>query len=85
MVSAAFVALITLISVAAEPDICAVSAHPPSFDHQRLTLKGIVTALMKTTSRSGTKYMTFLLSSSTGCGLRRRYCLCPRTRDPEQW
>jgi len=68
VVSAAFVALPTVICVAAEPDICTVAAHPANFDHQRLSLEGIVTGLMKSTSRTGKKYLTFLLSSRTGCG-----------------
>ena len=57
-----------MIGVAAEADVCEVTAQPSIFDHQRVTLKGIVTGLMKTTSRSGNKYMTFLLSSRAGCG-----------------
>jgi hypothetical protein len=57
-----------MIGLAAEPDICAVSAQPSNFDHQRLTLAGIVTGLTKSTSRNGKKYMTFLLSSRAGCG-----------------
>jgi hypothetical protein len=57
-----------MIGFAAEPDICAVAAQPSSFDHQRLTLKGIVTGLTKATSRNGSKNMTFLLSSPAGCG-----------------
>jgi hypothetical protein len=66
----AFVVLLTQMSVidAAEPDICAVSANASRFDHQRVTLGGIVAGLMKTTSRSGSKYMRFLLRSSAGCG-----------------
>jgi hypothetical protein len=70
LVSATFVALLTLISVldAAEPDICAVSAHPSSFDHQGITLEGIVAGLTKSTSRGGRKDMTFLLRSPAGCG-----------------
>ena len=70
LVSATLIVLLTLISIidAAEPDICAVSAHPSSFDHQRLTLEGIVAGLAKSTSRTGRKDMTFLLRSPTGCG-----------------
>jgi hypothetical protein len=68
IVSATLIALSALISVAAEPDICAVSANPSKFDHQALTMQGIVTGLTKTTSRKGGKQMTFLLSSPAGCG-----------------
>ena len=70
LVSATFVALLTQINIigAAEPNICTVSANPSTFDHRRLTLEGIVAGLRKTTSRSGSKYMTFLLRSSAGCG-----------------
>jgi len=57
-----------MISVAVEGGICAVSTNPSKFDHQHLTLEGIVTGLTKTTSRSGSKQMTFLLSSLAGCG-----------------
>jgi hypothetical protein len=61
---------VSLISVAdaSGPEVCAVSAHPSSFDHQRLTLVGIVAGLTKITSRRGRKEMTFLLSSPKGCG-----------------
>ncbi len=64
------VALLTQVSIvdAAESNICKVSANPSSFDHQQLTLEGIVTALNKGTSRRGRKYMTFLLSSPADCG-----------------
>ncbi|PWT82632.1 MAG: hypothetical protein C5B58_07895 [Acidobacteria bacterium] len=67
LLSATLIAL-PLISVAAEPDTCAVSANPSRFDHKRVTLEGIVTGLMKSTARSGSKQMTFLLSSLAGCG-----------------
>ena len=68
IVSVALMALSASISVAAEPDICAVSANPTKFDHQRLTIQGIVTGLTKTASRTRGKQMTFLLSSPAGCG-----------------
>ena len=48
--------------------ICAASVHPENFDRQRLTLEGIAAGLRKGTSHGGTKYMTFLLRSSAGCG-----------------
>ena len=54
---------------AAETDVvCKVSADPSKFDHQQLTLKGIVSWLHKSTSRSGRKEMTFFLTSFHGCG-----------------
>jgi hypothetical protein len=53
---------------AAGADICAASVHPENFDRQRLTLEGIAAGLRKGTSHGGTKYMTFLLRSSAGCG-----------------
>jgi len=70
LVSATFVALLTQISIidAAQTNVCEVSAHPSSFDHQRLTLEGIAAGLTKGTSRSGNKYMTFALRSTAGCG-----------------
>ena len=67
LASATFVAL-PMISLAAEPDVCAVSANPSKFDHKLVTLDGVVTGLTKTTSRSGSKQMTFLLGSPHGCG-----------------
>ena len=67
LLSATLIAL-PMISFAAEPDTCAVSANPSRFEHQQLRLEGIVTGLMKSTSRSGSKQMTFLLSSLAGCG-----------------
>jgi hypothetical protein len=53
---------------AAYADICAASAHPENFDHQRLTVEGVAAGLKKGTSHGGSKYMTFLLRSSAGCG-----------------
>jgi hypothetical protein len=57
-----------MITLAAEPDVCAVSAKPSKFDHKLVTLEGVVTGLTKTTSRSGSKQMTFLLGSPHPCG-----------------
>jgi len=70
LVSATIVALLTQINIigAAEPNVCTVSAHPSSFDHQRVTLEGIAAGLRKSTSVNGSKYMIFLLRSSAGCG-----------------
>ncbi len=70
LVSATFVALLTQISIidAAQNNVCEVSAHPSSFDHQRVTLEGIAAGLTKGTSRSGSKYITFVLRSTAGCG-----------------
>jgi hypothetical protein len=70
LASAALVVLLTLISTidAAETNICKVSANPTGFDHQQITLEGIVAGLTKSTSRSGRKDMTFLLRSPVGCG-----------------
>jgi hypothetical protein len=54
---------------AAETDVvCKLSAEPLKFDHQLLTIEGIVSWLKKTTSRSGRKEMTFYLTSLRGCG-----------------
>jgi hypothetical protein len=64
----AFVATMIGIVAANAADVCAVSVHPENFERQRLTLEGIAAGLMKGTSRSGTKYMTFLLRSAAGCG-----------------
>ena len=63
---------------AAGADICAASVHPENFDRQRLTLEGIAAGLRKGTSHGGTKYMTFLLRSSAGCGSVFVYARCPR-------
>jgi hypothetical protein len=66
---------------AAETDVvCAVSADPSKFDHQQITLKGIVTWLQKSTTRSGRKEMTFYLTGSRGCGGVIVY-----TRGPATW
>jgi hypothetical protein len=53
---------------AAGADICAASVHPENFDHQRLILEGVAAGLRRGTSHGGSKYMTFLLRSSAGCG-----------------
>jgi hypothetical protein len=68
LASAALVVLLTLISTidAAETNLCKVLFS--GFDHQQLTLEGIVAGLTKSTSRSGRKEMTFLLRSPVGCG-----------------
>jgi len=60
--------LLTSTIAAAETNICRVAAKPSGFDHQQLTLEGIAAGLRKGTSRSGRKYMTFLLTSPAGCG-----------------
>jgi hypothetical protein len=59
---------IGIIDAAEISKLCQVALHPSNFDHQRLTLEGIVNGLRKSTSRSGRKDMTFLLSSPSGCG-----------------
>jgi hypothetical protein len=41
---------------------------PASFNHQTVTLQGIVTALKETTSRRGNDYTTFKLQDPSGCG-----------------
>jgi hypothetical protein len=67
----ALVVLLALVRTldAAEIDVvCKVSEDPSKFDHQQITLKGIVTWLQKSTSRSGRKEMTFYLTSTRGCG-----------------
>jgi hypothetical protein len=70
LVSTMLVVLLSLTSIiaAAETNVCRVSADPSGFDHQQLTLEGIVAGLRKSTSRSGRKEMTFLLRSPAGCG-----------------
>jgi hypothetical protein len=58
LVSAMFVGLLAQTSTidAAEPAIiCGVSFNPSRFDHQQVTLEGMVAALTKGTSRSGRK------------------------------
>jgi hypothetical protein len=70
LVSTMLVVLLSLTSIiaAAETNVCRVSANPSGFDHQQLTLEGIVAGLRKSTSRSGRKDMTFILRSPAGCG-----------------
>ena len=70
LASAALVVLLTLISTvdAAETNLCKVLANFSGFDHQQLTLEGIVAGLTKSTSWSDRKEMTFLLRSPVGCG-----------------
>jgi hypothetical protein len=71
LAGAALVVLLALIRTieAAETDVvCKVSSDPSKFDHQQITLKGIVTWLQKSTTRSGRKEMTFFLTGSRGCG-----------------
>jgi hypothetical protein len=68
---AALVVLLALVGTfgAAETDvICKISTDPSKFDHQQLTLKGIVTWLQKSTTRSCRKEMTFYLTGTRGCG-----------------
>jgi hypothetical protein len=80
---AALVVLLALIRTpdAAETDVvCKVSADPSKFDHQQLTLVGIVSWLHKDTSRSGRKEMTFYLTSLRGCGGVVVY-----TQEPATW
>jgi hypothetical protein len=62
------VLVLTGASNAADASVCAVSANPSKFDHQSVTLEGIVTALFKETSRRHRKEMTFTLRSLAGCG-----------------
>jgi hypothetical protein len=65
---------------AAETDVvCKVSADPSKFDHQQLTLKGIVSWLHKSSSRGGRKEMTFYLTSLRGCGGVVVYTPAPAT------
>jgi hypothetical protein len=66
--AALVVLLLTGASDAAEPNICTVSTNPSKFDHQRVTVEGVVSALLKETSRTRRKEMTFTLRSLAGCG-----------------
>jgi RecJ-like exonuclease len=56
------------IATAAEVGVCAIVDKPASFNHQTVTLQGIVTALKETTSRRGNDYTTFKLQDPSGCG-----------------
>ena len=56
------------IANAAEANVCEIVAKPASFNHQAVTLQGIVTALKETTSRRGNDYTTFKLKDPSGCG-----------------
>jgi hypothetical protein len=81
LASATLVVLLSLTSIihAAETNVCRVSASPSSFDHQQMTLEGIVAGLAKSTSRSGGKDMTFILRSPAGCGAVIVYAREPTT------
>jgi hypothetical protein len=56
------------IAPAAEVGVCAIVDKPTSFNHQTVTLQGIVMALKETTSRRGNDYTTFKLQDPSGCG-----------------
>jgi hypothetical protein len=56
------------VTTAAEVGVCAIVDKPASFNHQTVTLQGIVTALKGTTSRRGNDYTTFKLQDPSGCG-----------------
>ena len=73
------VLVLTGASNAADASVCAVSANPSKFDHQSVTLEGIVTALFKETSRRHRKEMTFTLRSLAGCGSVLVYAQEPMT------
>jgi hypothetical protein len=62
------VLVLTGASDAADTNVCTVSANPAKFDHQSVTIEGVVTALFKETSRRHRKEMTFTLRSIAGCG-----------------
>jgi hypothetical protein len=81
LVSATLIVLALIeASDAAEPNICTVSANPSKFDHQRVTLEGVVSALFReTSSRTGRKEMTFTLRSPAGCGSVLVYAQPPLT------
>jgi hypothetical protein len=74
-----FALVSTSASNAAEPNVCAVSANPSNFDHQRVTLEGVVTALFRETSHNRQKEMTFTLRSLAGCGSVIVYARAPVT------
>jgi hypothetical protein len=83
LAGAALVVLLALVRTldAAETDVvCKVSEEPSKFDHQQVTLKGIVSWLQKNTSRRGRKEMTFYLTSPHGCGGVVVY-----TQEPGTW
>jgi hypothetical protein len=81
--STALIVLLALIGTldAAETDVvCKVTADPSKFDHQLLTIEGVVGWLHKGTSRNGRKDMTFYLTSPRGCGGVVVY-----TQEPATW
>jgi hypothetical protein len=63
-----FLALVRSLDAAETDVVCKVSADPSKFDHQLVTLEGVVSWLHKGTSRNGRKEMTFHLRSPHGCG-----------------
>lgn len=48
--------------------VCAIVATPTKFDHQTVTLDGVVANLRETTSQRGNDYTTFKLQDANGCG-----------------
>jgi hypothetical protein len=51
---------------AAEIGVCQLAANRVSFDHQNVSLQGVVISLKETTSRAGNDYTTFKLQDG-GC------------------
>jgi hypothetical protein len=48
--------------------VCGIVAKPAKFDHQAVSLNGVVADLSETTSRRGNDYTTFKLQGAGGCG-----------------
>jgi hypothetical protein len=69
-------ALVTPLDAAETDVVCKVSADPSKFDHQQLTLKGIVSWLHKSSSRGRPHRDDVLFDKSPR--VRRRGCLYSR-------
>jgi hypothetical protein len=54
---------------ASEVDIHSIVADPVKFEHQNITLVGVVTDVKETTSRAGNDYATFKLEGPSGGSL----------------
>jgi hypothetical protein len=85
LVSTMLVVLLSLTGIiaAAETNVCRVSANPSGFDHQQLTLEGIVAGPEEKHFTERPQRHDVSIEKSRW--LRRRHCLCSRTRNREQW
>jgi len=57
--------LFSITANASEVGVCSLATNRASFDHQNITLQGMVIGVKETTSRRGNDYTTFKLQDST--------------------